>query len=168
MLKASLAVHASLAIISLALCGALMPGAITPMCLPQARSSRTAALMSLDEVKKLVKLADHHSSQGFPRMDGRSGPPVNTGGLAFCANYSDCSCCDHAASAAVYNSIKAMLLDPEFSERCKRYVTMVACRSAAYTRSSSAGLLAQQHLVSCICKIYISLRQTSPCLCVHR
>lgn len=57
-----------------------------------------------------------------------NGPPANSGGLAVCDNFSNCSCCSHATSAIIFNSIKSVLVDPEFSERCKRFVSLISCR----------------------------------------
>lgn len=56
------------------------------------------------------------------------GPPADSGGLAICHNFSKCSCCSHATSAIIFNSIKEILTDPGFSERCKRFITLISCR----------------------------------------
>lgn len=68
------------------------------------------------------------SSQGLLKIATPPYPPGPTGGLAFCTTYSGCSCCDHEASALIYNSLKAVLLETDFSERCKGYLTKLGCR----------------------------------------
>ncbi len=68
------------------------------------------------------------SWQGLLKIAPPPYPPHATGGLAFCSGYSSCSCCDHGSSALVYNSVKAVLLDSDFSERCKGYLIKLSCR----------------------------------------
>lgn len=82
------------------------------------------------------RLTPHAQASSTPscRPEGRfqpdtlEGPPADSGGLAVCHNYSSCSCCNFATSAIIFNSIKAVLIDPDFSERCKRFISIISCR----------------------------------------
>lgn len=69
--------------------------------------------------------------QGLLKLAAPYAPPRNTGGLAFCSEYAACSCCEHQHSALIYNSLRAVMADPEFSPQCVAFLTKLACRCAS-------------------------------------
>lgn len=66
--------------------------------------------------------------QGLLKLTAPSSPPRATGGLAWCGEYGACSCCEHQHVALAYNSLRAVLADPDFSPKCTAFLTKLACR----------------------------------------
>jgi hypothetical protein len=86
---------------------------VTPASL-HAEDAQTAALLC--------------KPQGLLKLTAPFSPPRATGGLAWCSEYGACSCCEHQHVALAYNSLRAVLADPEFSPKCTAFLTKLACR----------------------------------------
>lgn len=66
--------------------------------------------------------------QSLLKLTAPFSPPRATGGLAWCSEYGACSCCEHQHVALAYNSLRAVLADPDFSPKCTAFLTKLACR----------------------------------------